>query len=67
MRKSVFIFFLVVLCGLSGFAQINKSSDPTALHKAQDYLTEVIVHDIFHPRFRAAFTCTRILLHMKPW
>jgi hypothetical protein len=49
MRKSVFIFFLVILYGLSGFAQINKSSDPTALHKAQDYLTEIIVHDIFSP------------------
>lgn len=49
MRIIIVLLFFMICTGLAGHAQNNSTSDAAALHKAQDYLTEIIVHDIFSP------------------
>lgn len=47
--RRIALFIIVLMTGFSSFAQPGKTADAAALHKAQDYLTEIIVHDIFSP------------------
>lgn len=49
MKISIIILSFLICTGLAGHAQNNSTTDAAALHKAQDYLTEIIVHDIFSP------------------
>jgi hypothetical protein len=47
--RRIALLIVVLMAGFSSFAQPGKTADAAALHKAQDYLTEIIVHDIFSP------------------
>ena len=47
--RRITLLIVVLMAGFSSFAQPGKTEDAAALHKAQDYLTEIIVHDIFSP------------------
>lgn len=49
MRSVLFFLYLLIGIRSTGFSQLENNMDATPLYKAQQLLTDVMVHDIFSP------------------